>query len=766
MTLRRSCLASIVAAMAVSCASPTSRAQAPITEAEALQIGADAYIYGYPLVTMEMTRRVMTNAASPKDTHAPMGQFFHARMYPDAAFRDVTAPNADTLDSLAWLDLAREPYVVTIPDEDGRYFLMPMLSGWTDVFAVPGKRTTGTKRQTYAITGPGWEGSLPDGVKELKSPTAMVWILARTYCTGTPEDYKLVHAIQDKYALAPLSAYGKPYTPPAGKVDPAVDMKTPVRDQVNRMSARDYFKLLAALMKDNPPTEADAPIIAKMAMLGIAPGKDFDIGKLDPAVAKGLALAPSAAMAEIVAHYADAGTVANGWTLSTKMGLYGADYLQRAFIAATGLGANRPEDAIYPVSNVDGEGKPYHGANTYVLHFDAGQTPPVKAFWSLTMYDAGYFFAANPLSRFTLSPRNALKFNRDGSLDLIIGHESPGKDRESNWLPAPNGEFNLVLRLYRPGESVVNGSWTPPAVWRAAVESAPAARPKNDAAARPEDSKAIRAISQEFAKAYNRGDAKAIAALFTEDAEVNDEAGDKVQGRDAIARHFAVAIGDGPKSTIELTPDSLRFLGADAARETGRSRTTPTGGGGPETSRYTVIYVRVGGKWLHDSVEELPDPSLTAHDRLMQLEWLVGDWVDEGDQGVVHTMCRWSDDKSFLLREFTIKIPGQPISSGSQRIGWDAGREQFRSWVFDSDGGHSEGLWTASGESQWTILVSGTLADGRPVAATQVLTFVNKGHARWKSLDRTIDGEPLPDTPEVVLVRTPPKPSPPASTPK
>ena len=227
----------LMLACALAPAVPSARAQDPATPAEAREIATDAYVYGYPLVTMEMTRRVMSNAAEPEGNHAPMGQFANVRSYPDASFRDITAPNADTLYSVAWLDLATEPYVVSIPDEDGRYFLMPMLSGWTDVFAVPGKRTTGTKAQTYAITGPRWSGTLPDGMKELKSSTAMVWILTRTYCTGTPADYEAVHAIQDAYKLVPLSAYGKPYAPPTGKVDLTIDMKTPVRAQVNTMKA-------------------------------------------------------------------------------------------------------------------------------------------------------------------------------------------------------------------------------------------------------------------------------------------------------------------------------------------------------------------------------------------------------------------------------------------------------------------------------------------------------------------------------------------------
>ena len=174
------------------------------------------------------------------------------------ADREVTAPNADTLYTLAWLDVGKEPWVLSLPDMKGRYYLMPMLDGWTDVFQVPGTRTTGTKAQTYAITGPGWQGTLPKGVTEYKSPTGMVWVLGRIYCTGTPADYKAVHALQDKCKLVPLSSYGKPYTPAPGQVDPAVDMKTPVREQVNRMDAGAYFKLLAALMKDNPPAKEDA----------------------------------------------------------------------------------------------------------------------------------------------------------------------------------------------------------------------------------------------------------------------------------------------------------------------------------------------------------------------------------------------------------------------------------------------------------------------------------------------------------------------------
>ena len=442
---------------------------AKLTEAEAAKLGVDAYVYGYPLVTMELTRRVVTNVAEPKGAHAPMGQFANLREYPNASFKDVTAPNADTLYSSAFLDLEKEPYVLSLPDEAGRYYLMPMLSGWTDVFQVPGKRTTGTKAQTYAITGPGWKGRLPAGVKELKSPTNMVWIIGRTYCTGTPEDYKAVHAIQDQYKLVPLSAYGKPYTPPVGSVDPAVDMKTPVREQVDRLSAADYFKLMAQLLKSNPPAKADAPMVAKLERLGIVPGQDFDLSKADPAVQKGLEGAPKAGGEKIMGHFKTAGKDINGWVFTTQTGLYGTNYLQRALVTAIGLGANRPQDAIYPTSEKDATGQPYDGANKYVIRFAKGQMPPVNGFWSLTMYNAEYFFVDNPLNRYTLSQRNSLKPNPDGSVDLYIQKESPGQDKESNWLPAPDGKFILMMRLYWPKEknpSILDGSWKLPPVKR------------------------------------------------------------------------------------------------------------------------------------------------------------------------------------------------------------------------------------------------------------------------------------------------------------
>lgn len=429
-------------------------------------LASEAYVFGYPLVTMEMTRRVMTNVTAASGTRAPMGHVLKLREYPTAAFRDVTAPNADTLYTTAWMDLGREPMVLSLPDMKGRYALFPLLDGWTTVFQVPGKRTTGTAAQTYAITGPGWSGTLPPGMTEYKSRTNIVWFLGRIYCTGTPEDYAAVHALQDQVGLVPLSAYGRPYAPPPGVVDPSIDMRTAVRDQVNALSAVQYFTLLAELMKRNPPAPADAPHIARFARIGLVPGQEFDAGKLRADFASRI---PSVSFDRIMLQFRINPAVKdiNGWGFTTRTGIYGTDYLMRALVTAIGLGANRPQDAVYPTSLKAADGEDYNGANRYVMRFAPGQLPPATGFWSITMYDADYFFVANPLNRYSISARQDLKRNPDGSVDILIQHASPGAGREANWLPAPAGKFILMLRLYWPNEhdpSILDGSWTIPPV--------------------------------------------------------------------------------------------------------------------------------------------------------------------------------------------------------------------------------------------------------------------------------------------------------------
>jgi hypothetical protein len=437
---------------------------------EAIKTATDAYVYAYPLVTMDMTRKQLTNVPDVNKVpgRGPMGQMIKLRSYPAVDDHAVTAPNADTLYTTFWVDVSAEPWIVSVPDMGDRYFLLPMLSGWTDVFQVPGTRTTGGKAAKYAITGPGWTGTLPPGVTEYKSPTGLVWMLGRIYCTGTPEDYAKVHALQDKFQLVPLSSYGKAYKPQPNEVDDNFDMKTGVRDQVDAMGIVEYFKYFAKLWKTNPPAAADAPIVAEMAKIGLVPGQDFDESKLSGFDKEAIKAVPKLAQVKILEFFKKAAEPVNGWMYITKnIGEYGTDYLQRALVTAIGLGANRPEDAIYPTSQKDADGHEYDGNKHYVMHFDKGQMPPAKAFWSLTMYDADYFFVPNALKRQTLSSRNKLKTNADGSVDLYLQADSPGKDKEANWLPAPKAKFIPMLRLYYPSEtppSIIDGSWKPPAI--------------------------------------------------------------------------------------------------------------------------------------------------------------------------------------------------------------------------------------------------------------------------------------------------------------
>jgi hypothetical protein len=369
---------------------------------------------------------------------------------------------------MVWLDVSAGPWVFSIPDMGDRFYIMPMLSGFNEVFFVAGTRATGGKAQEYVITGPGWSGALPEGVTQVKSPTALVWILGRVYCSGTPEDYKAVHELQDQFSSVPLSAYGKPYTPPPGAVDKTFDMTTAVRKQVNDLPLEEFFACLARLLEANPPKPEDAAIVELMAEIGIVPGQEFDRGKL-PLL--GHRLDPKLALLELV-RAMKAKHPVNGWLYWTSnAGQYGTDYEQRAMVTMIGPGLNFPQDALYPFSEKDTDGKDYDGSkHAYVMRFEKGQMPPVKGFWSLTMYDPDFFFIPNPIDRYSLSQRDAFVTNADGSVDLYLQTESPGPGKEANWLPAPKGKFIPMLRLYWPNDtppSILDGSWTPPPLRRA-----------------------------------------------------------------------------------------------------------------------------------------------------------------------------------------------------------------------------------------------------------------------------------------------------------
>lgn len=440
-------------------------AQEAISEQEAHNIGVDAYVYFYPLLSMDVTRKQFTNVEPGKEFgKGPMNMFVNVPEYPPADFKGVVRSNFDTLYSIAWLDLTKEPLVISAPDTAGRYYLLPMLDMWTDVFASPGWRTTGTAAGQFLVTPPGWTGTVPDGVTRLAAPTPYVWIIGRTKTDG-PADYAAVHAIQAGYQVTPLSDWGKAAQPVTAKIDPSVDMKTPPKIQVDTMSAATYFTYAAELLKLHPPHMTDQPIVAQMKRIGIEPGKSFDFDKLAPAVKKALQDVPEAAQQLMAWKMATLSRVANGWSMNTDtMGVYGNYYLKRAIVTQVGLGANLPEDAIYPLNLADETGKPLDGANKYMIHFEKGATPPVNAFWSITLYDTDGFQVASVLNRFAVSSWMPFKINADGSLDIYFQNESPGTDKEANWLPAPKGAFNLTMRLYSPKAEALTGKWNPPPV--------------------------------------------------------------------------------------------------------------------------------------------------------------------------------------------------------------------------------------------------------------------------------------------------------------
>ena len=367
--------------------------------------------------------------------------------------------------------------IVSVPDTNGRYYLLPMLDMWSDVFAVPGKRTSGTTAASFAVVPPGWQGQLPKGVEMIQSPTAFVWIVGRTQTNGTA-DYEAVHKVQDGYRLTPLSQWGKAPVPVTLKIDPAVDMKTPPMDQVNKMPAREYFSDAAELMKVNPPHSTDWSMVARFKRIGIEPGKSFAWESLDPSVQDALTRAAADGLKAMYAKAPSMARVVNGWQMNTDtMGVYGNYYLKRAIVALVGLGANQTDDAIYPLNFSDSDGQPLRGENQYVLHFSTDELPPANAFWSLTMYDEAGFQVPNPINRFAIGDRDKLKFNSDGSLDLYIQHDSPGTDKDSNWLPSPSsGVLGITLRLYAPRSAALYGRWAPPAVRR--VQGKPEALPQ------------------------------------------------------------------------------------------------------------------------------------------------------------------------------------------------------------------------------------------------------------------------------------------------
>lgn len=410
------------------------------------QTAVDAYIYGYPLVLMYYTMKEQL-----KDT--PLGQFEHLRTFPDASFRQVVAPNVDTLYSSAWVDLSSGGYILHVPDTTDHFFVLQIMDMWTDDLEnVPGTRVYGSKAKDFLLIGPDYKGKIPGNMTVLRSPTNLIWIIGRTHWNGTARDLDKIHDIQNGYSLKPAPGNTALSQKVSNGKDIDVKYTTNVRDQVDALTGPEYFRLLDELLKKTPPA-ADAEIIRRMTQLGLYP-------EYNPSLDDLVSQVPAAAIQKMKTYKYPNAHNENGWIVNPDYGKFGTDYLFRATSAYNLLGANLAVDALYPHTYVDSQGNALNGKNTYRITFPVKELPPVHGFWSLTVYNDQNFLADNPMNRYSLSPRDNLIYNPDESLDIYISHDK----HDGNWLPAPLGNFYLTLRLYWPDTSILNGLWQIPPV--------------------------------------------------------------------------------------------------------------------------------------------------------------------------------------------------------------------------------------------------------------------------------------------------------------
>jgi len=441
-----------------------------VNDNEALLIAQEGFIYGLPLIYTDLTRLT---------SRVEINKFQHIHRFPDHTFRTVVRPNNDTYYSSAFLDLSNEPVVLTIPDSKDRYYVVPLYDAWTNVFASFGKRTTGTKEQEYVVTGPGFKGNLPKGLQQVVSPTNLVWIIGR-YQVNNPDDGKnFVVPIQEKLFSIPLSAWqNAPLSKERANKNYSVESlavikklkqgEFGVKEAAKQLSIEDFFNYINELLESNPPLPGDSVIVRKLAKLGIGGGLDFDLRRFSAEVRDKLQGIPNQVYSQFdkFALNSNPKSSAND---TTVLGRYGINYSKRAFIAYKGLGALNPEEAIYLGYQTDGDSKLLTGKNNYVVHFAKGGTPPGRAFWSYTLYDNDGYLVKNPINRYAIGDRDPLAYNADGTLDLYIQNQSPGKNLESNWLPSPKETFNVSVRIYWPSEAYLKdrNTWQlPPLISR------------------------------------------------------------------------------------------------------------------------------------------------------------------------------------------------------------------------------------------------------------------------------------------------------------
>jgi hypothetical protein len=449
------------------------------TGEEAITIAREAYTYGLPLVLMDITRRQQTNVQNAGGGKgAPMNQLNNLSGFPTASDNSVVAPNADTYYCIAWGDFKEGPLVFQMPNPNGRYYVMPFLDAFTNVYESVSPRTNFANGGTFFITRDSTSPATPDGMTRVVCPTSFFWLLGRIQCNGTTDGQMNVIPLQKNTKLMPYKYWGKTYTPPANTIDPTVPVGSPNDIVQDSMPIDAFFNYLNRLLTENRTPAADSTVLNRFKKINVGRGMKFNkdslgLNKNQLAVIENL---PQTMFTSYRAYAAQGSKPINGWIIrTTGMGTYGTDYKQRAVTAVMGLGCNLPQDAVYPSSYVDSQtGNKYVGSNNYKITFKKGMLPPAEGFWSLTMYNQKGYFVSNPYSTnppvYAVGHDTSAKFTYapDSSLTILIQNKPPTDPKmKNNWLPAPTDTFYLMMRLYYPSPdapSILNSTWTPPGI--------------------------------------------------------------------------------------------------------------------------------------------------------------------------------------------------------------------------------------------------------------------------------------------------------------
>jgi hypothetical protein len=450
-------------ALSVALALSTIARAADITPAEARAIAKKAYVYGFPIVdNYRIQYSYFVDSKNP-EFKAPWNQIHNEPRVYTPADKAIQTPNSDTPYSFVGMDLRAEPIVLTVPPiEKERYFSIQLIDAYTFNFDYIGSRTTGNEGGSYMIAGPNWKGETPKGVKQVfRSETQFVFAVYRTQLFN-PADIDNVKKVQAGYKAQTLSAFlGRP----APKAAPAIDFIKPLTPAEEKTSPQ-FFNILNFVLQFCPTDPSETELMARFAKIGVGAGKIFDASKLSPETKATIeqGMADSWADLEALKKEFEEGKLTSGDVFGTRAYLKN-NYLYRMIAAALGIYGNSKQEAMYPTYYVDGDQQKLSGANRYTLRFAPDDVPPVNAFWSLTMYDEpASLLVANPINRYLInSPMlPQLKKDADGGLMLFVQNESPGKDKESNWLPAPKGPFSMIMRLYWPKKEATEGKWAPP----------------------------------------------------------------------------------------------------------------------------------------------------------------------------------------------------------------------------------------------------------------------------------------------------------------